>query len=204
MEYKLYQNSKNIKTVIIMFHGYGSNMDDLLSIAPYINCNDSVIVSLQAPQKCDIGFGYQWFGNVFDGNNARYNGCLNVNQTVEYMVNEIKEKFNVTNKQIILCGFSQGGMVCLHHGLQKEEKYKGLIILSSMFVTNDEFNNKIISGDKILICHGDMDDIIPIMNAEESYKNLNKNNVEYHKFTNIGHGIDDRVINTINEFITKI
>lgn len=204
MDYAVYKNIEKPNTVIIMFHGYGSNKEDLISLSPYLNTNDLEIVSLQAPENCDIGFGFQWFGNVFGGLKARYDGCVNVNNTVKNMINHIKNKYNIENKNIILMGFSQGGMVCLHHAFQEKEKYKGLIILSSMFINYDNFINKIIPGDKILACHGEIDDVIPIKNAEESYKLINQNDIEYYSIPQIGHGIDETVISHINNFIEKL
>ena len=49
---------KNNK-VIIMFHGYGSNKDDLFSFAKFMNPN-FLIISIQAPIQMDYN-SYCWW-----------------------------------------------------------------------------------------------------------------------------------------------
>ena len=50
--------------VIILMHGYGANMYDLVNIAPIINDTDYIYIFPNAPIEIEIGFekkGYAWF-----------------------------------------------------------------------------------------------------------------------------------------------
>ena len=60
------KNSITGKTnkVVIFFHGYGADGNDLISLSDsFINTlPDAVYYSPNAPEKCEIGgLGYQWF-----------------------------------------------------------------------------------------------------------------------------------------------
>ena len=50
-------------SLVIFLHGYGSNGEDLISLAPYWEraLPETAFVSPNAPFACEIGFEYQWF-----------------------------------------------------------------------------------------------------------------------------------------------
>jgi phospholipase/carboxylesterase len=53
------------KQLIVLLHGYGSNGDDLISLAPFFAqaLPDAEFLSPNAPFPCEIApFGFQWFG----------------------------------------------------------------------------------------------------------------------------------------------
>ena len=54
------QNSK----VILMFHGYGSNKEDLFTFSDYMN-PELLIISIQAPLKLDYN-SYCWWPLQYD------------------------------------------------------------------------------------------------------------------------------------------
>ena len=78
---------KNDK-VIIMFHGYGSNKDDLFSFAKFMNPN-FLIISVQAPIQMDYN-SYCWWS-------------LNLNNAMQLQMDdkEAKNSLNELNRLII-------------------------------------------------------------------------------------------------------
>ena len=58
--------------VIILMHGFGSNMADLANLTPAINRSDYLYVCPNAPAAIDLGMGqtgYAWanlYGNSYD------------------------------------------------------------------------------------------------------------------------------------------
>src|SRR6185295_7577858 len=58
------------RRLVILLHGYGSNGDDLLALAPHWvrQLPDALFLSPNAPFPCEVfPSGYQWFG--FEGRN---------------------------------------------------------------------------------------------------------------------------------------
>ena len=61
-------NEKAPKSLVILLHGYGSNGQDLISLAPEWagDMPDTLFISPDAPFPCEMGgFGFQWFSLVF-------------------------------------------------------------------------------------------------------------------------------------------
>ena len=77
---------KNNK-VIIMFHGYGSNKDDLFSFAKFMNPN-FLIISIQAPIQMDYN-SYCWWSL-----------SLNNDMQLQMDVKEAKNSLNELNRFI--------------------------------------------------------------------------------------------------------
>ena len=84
---------KNSK-VIIMFHGYGSNKDDLFSFAKFMNPN-FLIISIQAPIKMDYN-SYCWWSL-----------SLNNDMQLQMDVKEAKNSLNELNRFIKWAGTHQ-------------------------------------------------------------------------------------------------
>ena len=52
------------KQIVLLLHGYGSNGKDMISLAPHWRqvLPDALFLAPNAPQRCGMGFGYQWWG----------------------------------------------------------------------------------------------------------------------------------------------
>ena len=57
-------SEKNEYGIVIMMHGYGASMHDLVSIAQAVNDKDYIYIFPNAPIEMNVGFyqkGYAWF-----------------------------------------------------------------------------------------------------------------------------------------------
>ena len=102
------KNSITGKTnkVVIFFHGYGADGNDLISLSDsFINTiPDAVYYSPNAPEKCEMGgLGYQWF--PIKQNN---DGSLDLNAE-----KEIKNSIGLINDYIDEIEKVSGVLVCL-------------------------------------------------------------------------------------------
>ncbi len=195
---------------IFMFHGYGSNKDDLFSLEQFLPKSYSII-SFNAPISLPFG-GYSWFNidysDIIENNlDKRYK---EINESVEMILNNINsliKKENLNSEDISILGFSQGGSICWKLGLDNSSLFRRVIPLSS-FIHPSYLNNELESyKDKLIYCsHGSLDDVIPLSLVDEHILNLSNNNdLTYDKFDS-GHTISQenlvRLINWINQ--TKI
>jgi phospholipase/carboxylesterase len=186
-----------------MFHGYGSNKEDLFSLEQYLPSSQTII-SLEAPLKLPFG-GFSWFdidySDVIENNlDKRYK---EINESIDSLLKNIDrhiENENLNKDDITILGFSQGGSICWKLGLDYSKKFRRVIPLSS-FIHPSYLNEKLDSYKKLLIysSHGTQDEVIPISLVEDYIKSLSiKNDLIFEKFES-GHTISQRnLINLIN------
>ena len=200
---------KEAKMLIIFFHGWGSNGDDLIQLAPFFakDFPSAYFLSPNGPEECPQNpfGGKQWFGLDFnsDGSIDRSNMPEKVAFAAEHANKYIKywqNKLSLSNEKTILIGFSQGSMLSLEIGTNK--LLGGLLCYSGSFI---EKNRPLTKNHKIMLIHGDSDDVIPVQSmikAKASLENLGAK-VESHISVNVGHSIDEEGINKGIEFIKK-
>tara|TARA_B100000575_G_scaffold137710_1_gene109849 strand:+ start:66 stop:710 length:645 start_codon:yes stop_codon:yes gene_type:complete len=187
---------------IFMFHGYGSNKEDLFSLEQYLP-QSHTIISLEAPLKLPFG-GFSWFdidySDVIENNlDKRYK---EINESIDGLLSNIDnhiESENLDENDITILGFSQGGSICWKLGLDFSERFRRIIPLSSFI--HPSYLNEDLSYYKeldIYSSHGTLDEVIPISLVENYIESLTrKNNLVFDKFE-AGHTISqENLINLI-------
>ena len=204
-------NSPNKKTgCIFMFHGYGSNKEDLFSLEQYLP-QSQTIISLEAPLSLPFG-GFSWFdidySDVIENNlDKRYK---EINESIENLLNNIDrhiENENLNKDDITILGFSQGGSICWKLGLDYSNRFRRVIPLSS-FIHPSYLNENLDYYKELLIysSHGTQDEVIPINLVENYIMSLSKkNDLIFEKFES-GHTISQRNLLNLISWIeeTKI
>jgi len=188
---------------IFLFHGYGSNKEDLFSLEQYLP-QSQTIISLEAPLKLPFG-GFSWFdidySDVLENNlDKRYK---EINDSIENILNNIDRHIqneNLEKDDISILGFSQGGSICWKLGLDFNSKFRRIIPVSS-FVHPSYLNNKLDYYKDLLIysSHGLLDDVIPINLVEDHIVELSKKNTLTFEKYNSGHTItQENLLSLIN------
>ena len=165
---------------IFMFHGYGSNKEDLFSLEQYLP-QSHTIISLEAPIKLPFG-GFSWFdidySDVIENNlDKRYK---EINESIDGLLNNIDkhiETENLNESDVSILGFSQGGSICWKLGLDFSNRFRRVIPLSSFIhpsYLNEDLND--YKNLEIYSSHGTLDEIIPISLVEKYIESLAKNN----------------------------
>ena len=213
-----YVSSKesDIQKAVIMLHGYGSNGNDLISLAPYMakKLPNTIFYSPDAPIK--FKYGYKWFNlddyadasvyEHFDYLQELTKKARTVLPTIFDFINEIKQKHNLKSNQITLMGFSQGGLLALMSGLLYRGCLSGVIGASAIPVSIntalslDEVKNK----PPVLLTHGMADDVVSFIGMQISQNTL-KNigcDVKTHAVAGMGHQIDDGCVDEMIDFIS--
>ena len=187
---------------IFMFHGYGSNKEDLFSLEQYLP-QSHTIISLEAPLKLPFG-GFSWFdidySDVIENNlDKRYK---EINESIDGLLSNIDrhiESEKLDKNDVTILGFSQGGSICWKLGLDFSERFRRIIPLSSFI--HPSYLNEDLSYYKdldIYSSHGTLDEVIPISLVENYIESLTKkNNLVFDKFE-AGHTISqENLINLI-------
>ena len=155
--------------LIIMFHGYGSNKEDLFGLKPLFR-NKANIISVQAPIDLSHlgGWGaYAWFNLDFMPDGIHYK-MSEVDTAIEKAINFVeyaKDKYATDKSKIIVLGFSQGAMLCHAITLKAPKLIDASACLSGRMVDelfHDQHDFSLLKNHPIFISHGVDDEVIPI------------------------------------------
>jgi phospholipase/carboxylesterase len=182
------------RSLVVLLHGYGSNGDDLISLAPLIQplLPDAAFVAPNAPSRLpQMAEAYQWWPIRSFSAEERAAGAIAAAPAIDGFLTAELERLDLTDDRLLLIGFSQGTMMALHVGLRRAQAPAGIIGFSGMLVAPDRLAAEIRSRPPILLVHGTADDVVPfgsLAAAEQALKPLGLP-VEAHISHGIGHSV---------------
>src|SRR4051794_40336650 len=105
--------------LIVLLHGYGSDGNDLISLAPHWQSvlPGAVFVSPNAPERCPGSPGYQWFPLSRMDPEETLRGSQIAAPKLNAFLDEELARLKLTADRMALVGFSQGTMMSLYVGL---------------------------------------------------------------------------------------
>jgi len=181
-------------SLLILLHGYGSNEEDLFSFATELP-EDLLIVSARAPQS--LGFGsYAWYTINFTANEGKFSDISEAKiarDLIATFIDEIQEKYHISQNKTFLLGFSQGTILSYAVALNYPEKVQKIIALSG-YVNHELLPSNLESKDysklNFFISHGSVDQVIPVEWAKKAPLFLNELNIKnsYQEYP-VGHGV---------------
>ena len=185
----------NVKPpVLFMFHGYGSNEEDLFSFAPELQ-PEFCVISVRAPYPMEP-FGNAWYAINFDAEQGKWSDDEQAKESREKIVIFIDEAcrtYGLDYTKVTLLGFSQGTILSYAVALSYPEKIKNVIALSGYInegILKEGYQEKLHDTLKIYASHGQVDEVIPPEWAQRAPELLQKLGVEhvYEEFP-VGHGV---------------
>jgi len=202
-----------VEQLVIMFHGVGSNGQDLISLAPILSQKlpKTMFISPDAPFPCDMvppGYpnSYQWFSLQDRDPKAMLEGVKQVFPIVEDFIEKQLETYNVPPEKLALLGFSQGTMTSLHVAPRLKSKIAGVLGYSGALLWDSSQDIEKFQKMPIHLIHGEADDVVPVQaraQAEEILKN-HVYEVSGHTTAGLTHSIDQKGIDSGAEFFSKI
>ncbi len=192
--------------LMILIHGYGSNEEDLFSFAPYLP-KDFTILSVRGIHETMMG-GYSWYDINFT-DSEKFNNVEQANQSIsllkEFSIQAL-EKFNITEKNVWLCGFSQGAILNYALTLRNPQLYQHTICLSGYFSPDilGSWVEKDYSTCDFFISHGKEDMVIPVEWARRGPEILTAHLIKnvYYEY-NSGHGVTPENFNDMDNWIKE-
>lgn len=179
---------------LIMFHGYGSDENDLFSFASELP-KELFIISVRAPYPMQP-YGNAWYAINFDAEMNKWNDNVQAKESRDLIANFIEEActtYPVDKNNVTLLGFSQGTILSYAVALSYPEKVKNVIALSG-YINEDilpkDLNQKDYSQLDFYCSHGSVDQVIPVEWARKAPKFLEQLNIK-HKYSEfpVGHGV---------------
>jgi len=202
-------SDKEIKNIVVLLHGYGGDGNDIAQVT--LNWKrflpNTLFICPNAPEVCSINpSGYQWFDLSQDDEQFILNESKKNEKILKKFLDEVKEKFSLSNSKICLSGFSQGCMMSINVGLSSDEKYSGILGFSGKIISKIDLSQRINHKPEILLIHGENDDIVPCVKSLEAKDFLERNKVlvKLEIIENCGHHIPIEASSIGLKFIKKI
>ncbi|MEA1787480.1 alpha/beta fold hydrolase [Arenibacter sp. GZD96] len=180
--------------VLFMFHGYGSNEEDLFSFASDLP-PEFCIISVRAPLTLPT-FGYAWYTINFDAAFGKWSDEDEARWAREKIVHFIEEActaYYLDKNNVTLLGFSQGTILSYAVALSYPEKIRNVIALSGYInesILVEDYAQKDHSKVQIYASHGSVDQVIPVEWAQNAPALLEALKIPftYEEFP-VGHGV---------------
>jgi phospholipase/carboxylesterase len=157
------------EALVILIHGYGSNGEDLISLAAMMQPSlpYAVFVAPNAPSQLPhMAAAHQWWPIETFSMAERAVGAAAAAPTLDAFISEELNKAGLTSDRMVLVGFSQGTMMALHVGLRRLEAVAGIVGISGMLVASESLEADIRSRPPVLLIHGTQDDVVPFRSME--------------------------------------
>ena len=171
----------SIKYAVILLHGYGGDGKDISMLT--LNWKrflpNTIFLCPNAHEKCTINpTGYQWFDLTKDDPQYILEESKNAEIKLKQFIEEVKNEYGLENSKICLSGFSQGCMMSINLGLTSSENYNCIVGFSGKIINQEDLIKRKNSSTKMLLIHGDKDEVVSPTFLLEAKDFLIRNNIE--------------------------
>tara|TARA_S200000501_G_scaffold78124_1_gene69923 strand:+ start:1009 stop:1398 length:390 start_codon:yes stop_codon:yes gene_type:complete len=121
------------------------------------------------------------------------------------LIDEVKEKNDLSANQIVLSGFSQGCMISLQTGIKRKDQINSIVGYSGKIIETQHLTKNIISRPNVILMHGDKDQVVPLdffLEAKDFFKK-NDYQIDSRIFENCEHRIPTEGSSLGLQFIKK-
>ena len=166
---------------IILCHGYGGDGQDISSLAIHWQrfLPNAIFLCPNAPEVCSINpRGYQWFDLSTEKEEIILEKSLIAEEKLSLFIDQVCDNLQLEINNLAVVGFSQGCMISIQTSLKKIKKINCLIGYSGKIINQSHLSNNIKSKPKILLMHGENDNIVPPTHLLESKEYLNNHGIK--------------------------
>lgn len=173
---------------VIWLHGLGASGHDFEPLVPHLGLSDLAVrfIFPHAPQiPVTINGGYvmpAWY-DILAMDFERKIDEAQIQSSSEAITALIERENSrgIGSDRIVLAGFSQGGAVAYHCGLQHPEKLAGILALSTYFATWRSVTPSPANAEvPVYLFHGERDDVVPEAMAIEARRRLKDKGLSAH------------------------
>jgi phospholipase/carboxylesterase len=198
----------NNAPLLILFHGYGSDENDLFSFASELP-EELFIISVRAPYAMQP-YGNAWYAINFDADKGKWSDneeAIESRDLIAKFIDEALEKYPVNKDKVSLLGFSQGTILSYAVALTYPEKINNVIALSG-YINEDLFKAQPEENYNHLnfyCSHGSVDQVIPVDWARKTPEFLSGLNIK-HKYSEfpVGHGVAPQNFYELKDWLVNL
>lgn len=193
-------NNWNKKSpIVVLLHGYGSNMRDLPSLMDFLP--GLPWVSLQAPLDAGNG-GFAWAPLKQPGNPL----TEDIEPATERIWSWIDANLP-SSAPLILVGFSQGGLMTTQLLRTRPKRIKAAVILAGFTLGAEQPADQWLAENKpkVIYCRGLNDQVISpdaVVRTEAWLARCTSASLK--TYPGLGHSIDERVMEDVVEYLEQV
>ena len=203
-------------SAVIWLHGLGADGYDFYGIVPQLKLTEHSSIRFIFPhapirpvtlnQGIDMRAWYD-IVEISAGAFEDESGIRSSEKSIVELI-EQQEKQGIPSKNIVLAGFSQGGVIALQCGLRYPKPLAGIIALSTYLPIAHTLPEEINPANQtipIFMAHGVSDEVLPIAWGRNSRQILNQHqyNVEWHEYQ-MKHTVCIEEIRDISVFLQQV
>jgi phospholipase/carboxylesterase len=183
--------------LLLLFHGVGADAQDLHGLGQAIADRhpQAWVVSVQAPQSCDLGRGWQWFSVQGVSEHNRADRVAEALPGFVQAVAQWQRHSGIGPAQTTLLGFSQGAIMALAATQQMPPVAARVVAMAGRLAATPQ-----ATPVRIHLLHGRADNIVPAQASVDAHAALTALgvNASLDLFPGLGHGIDGPMLARLN------
>ncbi len=146
--------------LMLLFHGVGGDERHMLELGRRLGTEfpQAWVVSVRAPQPCDLGAGYQWFSVRGVGEDNRAERVAQALPGFLQTIGDWQRQAAVSVAQTALVGFSQGGIMALEATRDREAPAGRVACIGGRFA---RLPSRATAGTTLHLLHGKNDAVMP-------------------------------------------
>jgi len=193
--------------LLVFLHGIGSDGNDLISLTKHLQHEFPNIYFASPHGIEDYEHGpnaYQWFSLTDRELAVLQRELTRITPSVLAIIESKLNSLELTWRDVILVGFSQGAMLTLYLTLTRSQRFNCAVAFSGSLIAPSmlpEYLNKT----PICLIHGTADQVVPHESMVLAKKKLDVLNFETEAYSldNIAHTIDAKGLELLKTFIKK-
>ncbi len=184
-----------VRELVVLMHGYGGDAGDMEPTAQFLRDNlpETAVVCLNGPEPCAHWVeGRQWFSaSEFDAREI-WLGVQAAAPLINRVLDAELEHYGLSERDMVLGGFSQGSMVALHVGARRKSEVAGLLSFSGVLGGPEHLVEQMIVRPPVMLIHGSEDDVLPVACLRAAQDALARAgfDVETHELMGLDHSIN--------------
>jgi phospholipase/carboxylesterase len=201
---------------VIWLHGLGADGHDFEGVVPELSLNKKSNINFIFPnapiQAVTINGGMQmpsWY-DILDATLAREVAIDDIYTSAAHIERLIQREIDkgIKAENILLAGFSQGGVIALHTGLRYPQKLAGILALSTYMPTTEQLKAERSpenDATEIFMAHGTLDPVIAPQIAKDAFSRLQAMDykISWHEYP-MQHSVCLEEIADLSVFINKV
>jgi len=219
MNYEIVEPKLDAKYCVIWLHGLGADGHDFVDIVGHLNISldhvkfvfphaNVIPITINGGMEMRgwydiVSLDANSLNRVVDKDGIKAS-IAQVNTLIDAQVAK-----GIASENIILAGFSQGGVIATYTMITSKRKLGGLMALSTYLPAFEDFQSSVTCINKdlpILVCHGTNDQVLPEVLGKDLSDNLTKQGFanDYKSYAGMEHSVCIEELSDISKFLNKI